>query len=53
MRYILFWHFMLQKDCKIIEAVVPQTLPICVSPTGKDVVYALYSVFTFYDTKSL
>ncbi len=36
-----------------MEAVVPQTLPICVSPTGKDVVYALFSVLTFYATKSL
>ncbi len=34
-----------------MEAVVPQTLPICVSPTGKDGVYALFSVLTFYATK--
>jgi hypothetical protein len=53
MHYILFCYFMLQKDCKIIEAVVPQSLPIFVSPTGKDGVYALYSVLTFYATKSL
>ncbi len=36
-----------------MEAVVPQTLPICVSPTGKDGVYALFSVLSFYATKSL
>ncbi len=53
MRCILFRHFMLQKVLKIMEAVVPQTLPIFVSPTGKDGVYALYSVSTFYATKSL
>ncbi len=29
-----------------MEAAVPQTLPICVSPTGKDGVYALFSVLT-------
>ncbi len=34
-----------------MEAVVPQKLPICVSPTGKDGVYALYSFLTFYATK--
>jgi hypothetical protein len=34
-----------------MEAVVPQTLPICVSPSGKDGVYALFSVLTFYATK--
>jgi hypothetical protein len=54
MHYILFRHFMLQKVLKIMEAVVPQTLPICMSPpTGKDWVYALCSVLTFYATKSL
>jgi hypothetical protein len=42
---------MLQKFCKIMEAVVSQTFPICVSPTGKVGVYALYSVLTFYATK--
>jgi hypothetical protein len=36
-----------------MEVVVSQTLPICVPPTGKDGVYALYSVLTFYATKSL
>ncbi len=45
--------FYATKVLKIMEAVVPQTLPICVSPTGKDGVCALYSVLTFYATKSL
>ncbi len=36
-----------------MEAVVPQTLPICVFPTGKDEVYALFSILTFYATKIL
>ncbi len=32
--------FYATKSLKIMEAVVPQSLPICVSPTGKDGVYA-------------
>ncbi len=36
-----------------MEAIVPQTLPISVSPTDKNGVHALYSVLTFYATKSL
>jgi hypothetical protein len=29
--YTLFWHFMLQIVCRIMEAIVPRAFPICVS----------------------
>ncbi len=45
--------FCIRENAKKVILLVPQTLPICVSPTGKDGVYALFSVLTFYATKSL